>query len=71
MRTLADFVIVKIKDRDLVRLLQHLHAEIPKNVRHGFGPALVARGRIAHAGNEISPCFFTTSAAWGFKIGLV
>src|ERR1700719_1347087 len=45
----ADLMIVPIKDGDLVRLLEHLHSPIPKNVGHGFGPTLVARGRSAHA----------------------
>src|SRR3954463_15267066 len=38
----ADFVAVAIDHRDLVRLLQHLHAEIPEDKRHTSGPTLVA-----------------------------
>jgi hypothetical protein len=35
----ADFVIVGIEDRDLVRLLEHLHPDIPQNEGHPSGPA--------------------------------
>src|SRR5260370_886285 len=45
----ADRVILVIKDRDLARLLEHLHSEIPKNVWDGFGPTLVARDRSGDA----------------------
>jgi hypothetical protein len=67
----ADLMIVPIKDRDLVRLLEHLHSPIPKNVGHGFGPTLVAGVGAPTPLTSISPCFLTTSAAAGFKTGLV
>jgi hypothetical protein len=38
----ADIVIVCVKDRDFVLLLQHLHADVPKHEGHAAGPALVA-----------------------------
>ena len=43
----AHFVAVAVDHRDLVRLLQHLHQEIPEDVRHALRPALVAGGWIA------------------------
>ena len=45
----ADFIAMPVDHRDVIRPLEHLHQEIPKNVRHPAGPALVARGRIANA----------------------
>jgi len=47
------FVIVKIKHRDRFRLLQHLHAEIPKHVGHARRPALIAGRRIADAAQRL------------------
>ena len=42
----ANFVIVVVKDRDLVRLLEYLDADvILENVRHWLWPTLVARCR--------------------------
>ena len=39
----ADFMIEDIQDRDAVRLLEHLHAEVIKDERHPAGPALIDR----------------------------
>ncbi len=41
----ADFISIGIEDRDLVRLLEHLHSDICKNQRHAFRPTLSARVR--------------------------
>ena len=38
-------LIVRIEDRDLVRLLQHLDLKIPKDVGHGIEQTLVVRIR--------------------------
>jgi hypothetical protein len=38
-----------VNDRDLVRLLEHLHSEVLVDIRHGFGPTLVGRTRKSHA----------------------
>jgi hypothetical protein len=46
----ADFMIVRIENRDLMRLLEHLHSKVSENERHALGPTLVARSRIGHAG---------------------
>src|SRR5258706_15122070 len=45
----ANLMIMKIKNRDLLPLLQHLHSKRPKNIGDTSGPALVAGGWIAHA----------------------
>ena len=45
-------MIVGVKDGDLVRLLEHLHSIIDENEGHLLGPTLVARGRIALAGQR-------------------
>jgi hypothetical protein len=42
-------MIVGIKDGDPVRLLDHLHADVDKDVRQPSGPALVARDRSGDA----------------------
>ena len=47
-----DFVIVGVEERDLVRLLQHLHADVEENERHAAGPALIARRRVVDAGSR-------------------
>jgi hypothetical protein len=65
------YIIVCVKDRDFVLLLQHLHADVPKHEGHAAGPTLVAGRGTGIFFLEISPCCFTTSAASGFKIGLV
>ena len=44
-----DFVILVIKYRDLVRLLQHLNCHVSKNSGQSFGPTLIACARIGHA----------------------
>jgi len=46
----TDLMIVVIKNRDLVRLLQQLHSSTRKDIRHPLGRTLVARVRIAGAG---------------------
>lgn len=46
----TDLMIIVIKDRDLVRLLQQLHSTTGKDIRHPLGRTLVARVRIAGAG---------------------
>jgi hypothetical protein len=38
-------IIFIVKERDLVRLLEHLHSRVAKNEGHPFGPTLVARVR--------------------------
>jgi hypothetical protein len=38
---MADFMIEDIQDRDVVRLLEHLHAEVIKDEGHAAGSALV------------------------------
>ena len=48
----ARFIIVGIEDRDPVPLLEHLHADVPEDEGHPVGPALVARGRVGHAGQR-------------------
>src|SRR5215470_6803182 len=48
----ANFVILTVQDRDLVRLLNHLHLYTLENERHRFGPALVGRVRITNAGER-------------------
>src|SRR6516164_6852270 len=67
----ADIIIVCVENRDFVILLQHLHADVPKHEGHAAGPTLVAGCGIGNLFLESSPCCFTTSAASGFKIGLV
>ena len=47
---LAEFMIMMIKDGNLVRLLEHLYAHIGKNVGHPLRPALIPRDRERHAG---------------------
>ena len=47
-----DLVVIGIEDRDPVRPLQHLHADVPQDKWHAAGPALVARRRIGHAGRR-------------------
>jgi hypothetical protein len=39
-------VVIGIEKRDLVRPLQHLHADIEEDERHAARPALIAWGRI-------------------------
>ena len=51
---MADLVIVFIKDRDLVRLLEYLDSHIIKDEGHTFGPTLVARGRGDRAAFHLS-----------------
>ena len=38
------------RHRDVTLRLPHRHCEVPEDVRHALGPALIARGRIADAG---------------------
>jgi hypothetical protein len=45
---MSDFMILIVKDRDLVRLLEHQHSRICKDEGHSFRPALIAWARIAH-----------------------
>src|SRR5258708_21667950 len=45
----TDLVAVAVSHDDLVGLLDHLHPEIPKDIRHCLGPALIAWRRIALA----------------------
>jgi hypothetical protein len=67
----ADFMILGVQDHDLTDLLQYLNSKISKNVGTGSGQHWLFGVGYATPVNEISPCFFTSSAAWGFKIGLV
>jgi hypothetical protein len=67
----ADSIIVCVENRDSVLLLHHLHAEVPKHEGDAAGPALVGGRGIDKLFLENSPCCFTTSAASGFKIGLL
>jgi hypothetical protein len=45
---MADFMIVRIDDDDLVRLLDQLHADIPNDKRDASRPTLPARARGRH-----------------------
>src|SRR6266550_720296 len=49
---IADLMIVRIDDGDLVRSLEHLHSNVPKNKGHSSGPTLIARSRIWHSGQR-------------------
>jgi hypothetical protein len=51
-------------DSDPVRLLDHLHADVEgQHWLLGLGAGMPL--------NSLSPCFFTASAASGFRIGLL
>ena len=45
----AGFVALAVDHRDVILRRQHLHREVPEDVRHALGPALIARRRIADA----------------------
>jgi hypothetical protein len=68
---LAEFMIVIVKDGDLVRPLENLNFEVPENIGHRLVDALVVRVRKVRPDSEISPRFLTISAAGGLRIGLV
>jgi hypothetical protein len=46
---LANLVIEEVKNRDPVRMLEHLHSDVPKNVGHATRPTLIGRVRSAAA----------------------
>src|ERR1700680_2760462 len=55
----ADFVAFGIEDRDLVRLLEHLHANTYKNKRHASRPTLGTRVRSVRAAQLDFAVLFT------------
>jgi hypothetical protein len=67
---MADFVIEDIKERDLIGLLEHAHAHVPKHKGHTAWPALVLGLGAGQPPNSMSPCSFTARAACGLRIGL-
>jgi hypothetical protein len=69
----ANFVILTIQDRYLVRLLNHLHLYTLENKRHRFGPALVGRVRIGDAGerNFAEPLYELRRPGLQDRIGVV
>src|SRR6516165_8333982 len=49
---LSELMIERVKNGDILRLLDDLHSTIYRNEGHSFGPTLVAWGRIALAGHR-------------------
>src|ERR1019366_889815 len=70
---MAEFKTPQINENDLVRLLQHLHAGLEKNVGHPGGPAPVAWSWVGHIGQRGFPTSFYDRRRLGLqdRIGVI
>src|SRR5207342_345882 len=62
----TDFVVKGVKYGDFVLLLEHLHAEVPENVRYTSGPTLVAWCRVGRSGQRDFTVFSHNFRCLGF-----
>ena len=61
---------MKIEERDLVLLLQHLQPEIPEDVRDAARPALIAWRFVADAGERQVAVLLHDFGGFGFQNGI-